>query len=332
MKSYLVFLLAIVTGLLYALSTRLIFGLHIDWPGRDFTSGAMLVSFAFIFVMPFAAGYITAYVAKPGTSLVYCLLAPWITVVLLLFFSFIFALEGLICIVMVLPVFLLMGSFGGLTAYFVGRAGKNINTVVLCSVVLLPFLTIPVENNIESEKEFVAVQTSIMINSTDDKVWDNIVRVYEIDEKENESTFFLFMGFPRPIKAELDKEGIGGVRIAEFDRGLYFTETVTEWDPKKSFTFTIDADPNSIPLSALDEHVTVGSKYFDVLEGKYELEPVEGGVVLHLTSKFVMSTSFNFYSKIWCKAIMKDIQDNILHVIKRRCEGTTNNSSSYNHK
>lgn len=122
------------------------------------------------------------------------------------------------------------------------------------------------------------------------------------------------------------------MRIAEFDRGLYFTETVTEWDPKKSFTFTIDADPNSIPLTALDEHVTVGSKYFDVLEGKYELEPVEGGVVLHLTSKFVMSTSFNFYSRIWCKAIMKDIQDNILHVIKRRCEGTTNNSSSYNHK
>lgn len=190
MKSYLVFLLAVVTGVLYALFARLIFGLQIDWTDFAF-QGTTLMSFAFIFVMPFAAGYITAYVAKPGTSLVYCLLAPWITVVLLLFFSFIFALEGLICIIMALPVFLIMGSLGGLTAYFVSRAGKKINTIVLCSVVLLPFLTIPIENKVEPGKEFVTEQTSIMINSTEDKVWENIVRVYEIDEKENESTLFL---------------------------------------------------------------------------------------------------------------------------------------------
>ena len=30
--------------------------------------------------------------------------------------------------------------------------------------------------------------------------------------------------------------------------------------------------PNSIPPKALDEHIMVGGKYFDVLEGKYEIE------------------------------------------------------------
>ncbi len=321
MRSYAVFLIAILTGLTYALATRVIFGLDLEW--IDFGPAANAVSvmtFAFVFVVPFAAGFVTGYVSKTGTPMWYYLFAPWVTILLLLFFSFIFELEGLICIVIISPAFLLMGTLGGLTAYSVRRQSRRTNTFVLCPVVLLPFLTLPVENNIEKERETVEVRTSIMINSDEKEVWDNIVRVYEIEQQENDNTMFLMMGFPRPIKAELDKEGIGGVRIAEFDRGLYFTETVTQWDPMKSFTFSIEADPNSIPLTALDEHVTVGSEYFDVLEGKYELEPVNGGVMLHLSSKFTMSTSFNFYSRIWCEAIMADIQDNILNVIKRRCE------------
>lgn len=321
MRSYAVFLIAILTGLVYALATRVIFGLDMEWMNYGPVSETIsMMTFAFVFVVPFAAGFVTGYVSKQGTSVWYYLFAPWVTILLLLFFSFIFELEGLICIIIISPAFLFMGTLGGITAYSIRRQSRTTNTFVLCSVILLPFLTLPVETNIEKERETVDVRTSIMINSDEKEVWDNIVRVYEIDEQENDNTLFLFMGFPRPIKAELDREEIGGVRIAEFDRGLYFTETVTQWDPMKSFTFSIEADPNSIPLTALDEHVTVGSEYFDVLEGKYELEPKDGGVMLHLSSKFTMSTSFNFYSRIWCKAIMADIQDNILHVIKRRCE------------
>ena len=321
MRSYIVFLISIASGLTYALISRLIFGLDMDWLNYGPGGGLMsIMTFAFIFVVPFAAGYVTGYVSKADTSIFYYLFAPWVTIILLLFFSFVFELEGLICIVIISPVFLFMASLGGLIAYFIKKQSRTTNTLVLCSVILLPFITLPIESTIENERETVEVRTSIMINSDEKEVWDNIVRVYEIDEQENDNTMFLFMGFPRPIKAELDKEEIGGVRIAEFDRGLYFTETVTQWDPMKSFTFSIDADPNSIPLTALDEHVTVGSEYFDVLEGKYELEPKDGGVILHLSSKFTMSTSFNFYSRICCKAIMADIQDNILHVIKRRCE------------
>lgn len=319
MRSYVVFLSAIATGLLYALGSRLIFGLDIEWINTG-GSAEGLMSFAFIFVMPFASGFITGYVSRQKTNVLYYIFAPWVTLSLLLFFAFIFELEGLICIFIISPVFLLIASVGGLTAYFVVRNAKKYNTLVLCSVILLPFLTFPVEKNIEKEEKIVDVNTSIMIQADEKEVWENIVRVYDIDESENDNTMFLLMGFPRPIRAELDKEGIGGVRIAEFDRGLYFTETVTQWDPMRSFTFSIEADPESIPLTALDEHVTVGSVYFDVLEGKYQLEPVENGVMLHLSSKFKMSTSYNFYSRIWCEAIMADIQDNILHVIKNRCE------------
>ena len=321
MRSYVVFLSAIATGLLYALGIRLIFGLDVQWINSGFGGGvSALMTFAFIFVMPFATGFITGYISRQKTSVLYYIFAPWLTLFLVFFFAFIFELEGLICLVIIAPVYLILASIGGLVAYFVVKNSKKYNTLVLCSIVLLPFLTLPVENSLEREEKIVDVNTSIMINADEKEVWENIVRVYEIDETENDNTMFLMMGFPRPIRAELDKEGIGGVRIAEFDRGLYFTETVTQWDPMRSFTFSIEADPESIPLTALDEHVTVGSVYFDVLEGKYQLEPVDNGVMLHLSSKYKMATTYNFYSRIWCEAIMADIEDNILHVIKNRCE------------
>ena len=46
----------------------------------------------------------------------------------------------------------------------------------------------------------------------------------------------------------------------------------------------------------------------------------EGKFRLHLYSNFKMNTTFNFYAGWWGKIIMKDIQNNILKVVKKRAE------------
>jgi hypothetical protein len=129
------------------------------------------------------------------------------------------------------------------------------------------------------------------------------------------------MGFPRPIEATLSHEGVGGVRHARFERGLYFIETVTYWDPPRSIRFAIAPDPKQTPLTTLDEHVLVGGRYFDVLEGAYRIEPLDGkSVRLHLSSEHRISTHFNAYTSLWSDYLMSEIQQNILLVIKQRAE------------
>jgi len=65
----------------------------------------------------------------------------------------------------------------------------------------------------------------------------------------------------------------------------------------------------------------VGGPYFDVLEGTYRIERLnDRQVLLHLSSKHRLSTRFNFYAGLWTDFIMRDIQRNILRIIKRRCE------------
>jgi len=229
--------------------------------------------------------------------------------------------EGIICALMALPVFLFMALLGGFIGTRIFQRNRKNDKLYVSLFVILPFLIAPLENQLGLTDKIFTEHTTIEINATDKTVWSNITRVKEISEDENNNSLFQFMGFPRPIEAELDTIAIGGIRKAIFARGLFFTETVTQMQPNKLLAFNIVADPKSIPPKALDEHVMVGGKYFDVLEGKYEIEKInDEKIILHLTSQFRLSTRFNFYSGLWSKLIMKDIQENILDIIKRRSE------------
>jgi hypothetical protein len=313
-------IISIAAGVIYGLAIRLLADSDFvnDYLGEG---AASVMSAAFLAGVPFVIGFITVYLHKrEKPSVAFAVLSPWITIGLFLIGTSILLLEGAICILMAAPLFLVVASLGGLLGWALNRNTGKINLFVLNSFLILPLVALPIERQIEKEKVILTEHTSIFIKSEPGKVWDNIVKVYPISEEEDRNSLFRVMGFPRPIKAELDRNGIGGVRKAIFDKGLFFTETVTQWDSLKSFTFTIEADPGSIPPTALDEHVTVGGEYFDVLEGRYEIIPAEGGVILNLTSKFRLSTGFNFYSGFWSKLIMKDIQENILNIVKERCE------------
>jgi hypothetical protein len=85
--------------------------------------------------------------------------------------------------------------------------------------------------------------------------------------------------------------------------------------------FSIKAYPYEIPSTTMDKHVVIGGQYFDVLNGTYELEKLnEKTYRLHLYSQFKLTTTFNFYASWWVRWIMKDIQNNILQVVRQRAE------------
>jgi len=306
-------------GIAYGLIARSIFELELTENAVIPTFGLMTLSF--LFVVPFVIGLITAYYNDTITSSrkILVLVMPLFSIIGLIATSVLFGKEGIICALMALPIFACMALLGGYLGVRVFYRDKNKMYISLC--MLLPFIIAPIENHLGLSEKIFTEHTSITIHASDKDVWKHITRVKEITNKENNNSLFQFMGFPRPIEAELDTVAVGGIRKAIFDRGLFFTETVTEVTPNKILAFNIQADPNSIPPKALDEHVLVGGKYFDVLEGKYQIEKIGNNeVLLHLTSRFKLSTNFNFYSGLWSKIIMSDIQKNILEIIKKRSE------------
>jgi len=167
----------------------------------------------------------------------------------------------------------------------------------------------------------------ILIDAPREVVWPLVASVDSIRPDEQKPALFLKLGFPRPISATLDHPGVGGIRRAKFERGLVFTETITRWEPGTLLSFTIDPNTDSIPSSTLDEHVTIGGPYFDVLTGTYTLTPYGRMTLLTLESRHRVSTHFNIYAGWWAERIMSSIQRNILEVHKRRAERIMHDSS-----
>jgi hypothetical protein len=152
-------------------------------------------------------------------------------------------------------------------------------------------------------------------------VWKNIIRVPRIEPGELHIGLASAMGFPDPVEATLDREGVGGVRRASFKGNLVFTETIDRWEELRTLSFTIAPNTSEVPPATLDEHMIVGGQYFNVLRGTYEIEPrPDGKCLLKLSSEHVATTDFNAYASLWGRLVMGDIQARILKVIRARCE------------
>jgi hypothetical protein len=282
-----------------------------------------VMTIAFIFILPASMGALTIFLSdlKKIQSFSYRVFIPWLPIFGLLILTLLFSIEGWACWIMALPIFLLASSIGGLIAgYFKLRQDKK-EKMFLSIIMLLPFFVAPIEQAVDTIPGQFKASTYIDIHADHGKIWNNVTRVREIAKAEDRGWLTRKLGFPRPIKAELDHEGVGGFRKAIFDKGLVFDETVISYVDQKEMTFSIKANTHDIPSTTMDRHIVVGGDYFDVLTGTYELETLDSTTYrLHLTSSFKLHTTFNFYASWWAGWIMKDIQENILQVIKERSE------------
>lgn len=300
----------------YALIVRLLLG------GKEWENLYGVMTVWFMFGLPAIVGALTLYLSteEKARKISYRLLAPWLPILIFLILTLLISIEGWACWVMALPVFFVSGSVGGVIGGYIRSKKKN-NKTYLSFLVLSPLFAGPIESLIDAIPGTYKAYTFIDIQAPADKIWSNVTRVKEIPEEQDKGWLTRSLGFPRPVKAELNYEGLGAYREAIFTNGLVFHETVTEYIDKQKMVFSIKAYPHEIPAATMDEHVVIGGKYFDVLNGTYELEKLNDSAYrLHLYSHFKLTTTFNFYAGWWAKWIMKDIQNNILQVEKKRAE------------
>jgi hypothetical protein len=318
-------LMGIVAGTVYGLFIRVMAGVH-----SDFFS---VMSIGFIFFMPFALGCIAVFIAeiKQPQRVRTWIWLPWLPLLASLLGTLITLLEGVICIVMFLPVGIPLASIGGVLGGLAARylRSRRAQGLAMACIVVLPFVTGPWEQKVFYRLEARQVENVVDIQAPVAVVWQNIERVRAIGSEELPSSWAHAIGFPDPIEATLSHEGVGGVRNATFAGNLAFIETIDVWEPGRRLGFTIAAETDKIPPTTLDEHVRIGGAYFDVLRGEYRLESLPGGATrLHLSSRQRLSTDFNWYAHLWTDAVMSDLQKRILYVVEQRCEKQAREASA----
>jgi hypothetical protein len=309
------FLIIVTIAALYALAAWLLFS------AKSMGQWLQIVSVSFIFTLPCSLGALVCFLGykldKPSRFWAYGATA---LTMLLVFLSWLFYMEALICALVAAPILMLMAFTGGWLMSLILKTTKR-GQVSVTLFVLLPYAVSPVEQLWQTPHEIRVMQNTITIHATPERVWNHIYEVPTIRKKEIPPQWIYLIGFPRPIAATIDRQGIGGRRHATFERDVSFFEVVTHWEPLKKLSFTIKADPEFVPHSAFDKHIIVGGRFYDVLDGTYEIEPrAEGTCVLHLSSTHRLSTRFNWYAGWWSEWVMNQIQGSILEVIRKRCE------------
>ncbi|WP_207431046.1 hypothetical protein [Sabulibacter ruber] len=278
------------------------------------------MSVAFLFGVPAVIGAITVYFGNESqkTSRLFRIFMPWVTILAFLLTTLITYLEASVCVVMLLPAFLLFASIGGITMGEIIDSSKR-KKQTLNIFLTLPFLFAPLESQFNSPTSFRTVHTDILIHADKQTVWDNIKSVNTIKDDELKWSFAHFIGIPKPIKSELSEEKVGGIRHISWEKGIKFREKITHWKPYDSFSYDILVD--HIPPDAIDKHVEVGGEYFDVVNGGYKLTEVDKSTTkLTLSCTYRVTTNFNYYSEQWADFIMDDFQEVILYVVKKRSE------------
>jgi hypothetical protein len=284
-----------------------------------------VMSVSFLLGIPFAIGALVVYLSDIDNvrRLSYRIFAPWVPIVIFMGITMLFAMEGWACWLMILPIFLAGASAGGCTAGYFKIKKYDREKTYVSILILLPLFLAPIEHTIGAIPGKYEAYTYIDIKATDkSKIWNNVTRVKAIQKQQDKGWLTRALGFPRPVRAELNYNGVGAYRKAIFDKGLVFHEQVLYYEDQRRMDFSIKAHPYEIPSTTMDKHVVIGGDYFDVLNGTYVLQQTGFNQYrLHLYSHFKLTTTFNFYASWWAGWIMSDIQNNILQIIKQRAEG-----------
>jgi hypothetical protein len=127
------------------------------------------------------------------------------------------------------------------------------------------------------------------------------------------------IGVPLPLSGVTQKTPTGFVRQVSMGKSIHFEQVATEWQENRFVRWTYRFDKDSFPPRALDDHVTIGGHYFDLLDTAYTLQPIGPQTTeLSITMRYRVSTQFNWYADGVARFLIGNFEEVILDFYRRR--------------
>lgn len=300
-------------GAFTGIGLRLIFS---GEPGGRFSA----MGPAFILFAPIVAGAVTVYVAeaKQRRTWLYYLLASMLASSLFVLGTFIILIEGLICVLLVLPLFTMLGAIGGLIMGAICRATKWRSGAVY-SIAALPLLVSIVPTSAIDNQRIGILERMIVIEASPEKIWQQIHNANDIRADEVGHAWMYRIGVPLPLAGTTHLTREGHVRKVTMGKSVHFEQVATEWQENRHVRWIYRFDETSFPPGALDDHVKIGGHYFDLLDTEYTLVPrTENATELKITMRYRVSTQFNWYADRVAMALIGNFEEVILDFYRRR--------------
>ncbi|PJZ46800.1 hypothetical protein [Leptospira brenneri] len=312
--------LAVTAATVYGLLLRILHDLLDQFLGS-------IISISFVMLAPLTIGFLTIYLLpKDQTkSMVSIIFKPFLPCAILMCITIALNIEGTICWLMIFPLFAFTASLGGIIASQIRKKNdrdsnqKNRNTLYGSFILCLPLVLGFIEGDTTSSRKDFYISRSVIIKASSKQVWKELTNINEIKPEEQKNSLSTFLGFPRHISTTIEKLEIGGRRIAIYDKGLFFNETIAKLENEQLLVLNININPNTIPVKVMDEHIVLGGKHVDILQDVYRLQSLSDGTCkLTLSSHFYINTPFNWYAGLWSEYLMGDILKSQINLIQSR--------------
>lgn len=229
----------------------------------------------------------------------------------------VFAIEGIICILMAAPIGILLMWLGSLLGLYMASKKPSGTLTGLVLLMLIVPLTGFIEH--ETEKENItSVVTSVKINAGQETVWKHVI----VFPTLKEPTEFLFKaGIAYPIDATIEGTGVGAVRYCNFTTGS-FVEPITKWDAPNLLSFDVLESPQPMKeLSFWDIDAPHLHDYFVSKKGQFKIVRIsDTETLLEGTTWYSNRIKPNFYWNLWSDYIIHKIHNRVLNHIKENAE------------
>jgi hypothetical protein len=229
-----------------------------------------------------------------------------------------FAIEGLICVIMAIPLAVplaVMGAFlGRAIALHAPRRMSTAGFVVLA----LPATALFESRFPEPSPDYEA-RSAIVVDAPPEVVWS---RVVSFDPLPPPTEALFRLGVACPERARIVGRGVGAMRHCEFSTGS-FVEPITRWDEPRVLGFDVISQPEPLrewsPYRSLWTPHLVGS--FRAVRGEFRLVSLPGGRTrLEGSTWYTLDVHPRTYWRAWSDGFVETIHRRVLQGIARQAE------------
>jgi hypothetical protein len=287
-------------------------------PGDAFS--AMLG--AFIVGAPVLVGVVTVWLAEriERRSWSYYFLAPALATSVMVLVTLVVLIEGMICAILIVPLFAAIGGVTGLAMGAVCRFTDWPRRGIAGCFAVLPLALGAFEHRLPLTNLERMQDREIFVAAPPDAVWRELVDTRDIRPAEVDDAWMYRIGVPVPRAGVGDVEDGRPVRHVTMGKGIRFDQVATEWQPGERVSWRYRFAPDSFPPGALDDHVRIGGHYFDVGETTWLLRAEGAGTRLSVRMRYRVSTNFNWYAGPVADFLVGDFAEEILGFYARRAE------------
>ena len=275
----------------------------------------------FIFLAPLVVGMVTVYLAERQRrrSAYYHARAGFFATMLFVAGTLLILIEGLICAIVIVPMFGLLGMLGGLLMGWVCRATRWPKQT-LYAFSALPLLLALAGAHLPPRTGIGSIERSRVVHASPAAVWATLNDVRDISPREMDDALARRIGVPMPLSGTTRDTPDGKVRESRWGSQVHFDEVMQAWEPERYMRFTYRFAPDSFPRAALDDHVVIGGHYFDLLDTEYELQPEGPRTRLTTRVRYRISTHFNFYADWVAQLLLGNLSEVGLRLYATRSE------------